>query len=196
MNQVSSIIAEAKLIQIKNQHLEYTPEAPPSVVETLMAPMPALRNGARLTKSAIQLGALLHPPIVRKLKTAERRYRVLANFRTAEMCRGLSAGSKITVLLVPTLPAGLTTSNFLALTSLLSAALFGLDVVTGGNSLLRQVELLSPALRAELSPDFKTRTGLEKTLGLNRRRKAAKRQYASSPTSQQSLGLGTEDGDV
>lgn len=185
-----------RLTHVRVSELSAIPDIEPSALEVLVAPIPAMRKKEAFTTAVVQLAASLHMPVVWQPEPGKRFFRVLANLRTAEVCRQqLAPGERIPVLVVSDLPAHISTGELIALAGFVSSIWHGLDATSSGNLLNQQATLIHPATMARYLPELSTKLGRERLLGLNRRYQIPKRAQAKSPTSQESLVLVQEDGD-
>ncbi len=185
-----------RLTTIRVSQLSAIPNIEPSALEVLMAPIPAMREKKAFTPSLVQLAATLHMPVVWQPESDKKTYRVLANLRTAEVCRHqLAPGERIAVLVVSELPTHISIGELIALAGFVSSIWHGLDAVSSKNLLSQQAKLITPSTMARYLPELSTKSGRERLLGQNRRYQIPARAQAESPTSQESLALAQEDGD-
>ncbi|WP_339798891.1 hypothetical protein [uncultured Marinobacter sp.] len=181
---------------IRVSQLSAIPDIEPSALEVLMAPIPAMREKNAFTPSLVQLAAILHMPVVWQPEAGQKTYRVLANLRTAEVCRHqLAPGERIAVLVVSALPTHISVGELIALAGFVSSIWHGLDAVSSRNLLNQQATLIHPSTMARYLPELSTKSGRERLLGQNRRYQIPERAQVQSPTSQDSLALALEDCD-
>lgn len=182
-----------KVATIRVSDLSAVPDIEATAREFLVAPVPALKNTNAMSVSAVHIGAVLHMPVVWRPDPDKRLCRVLANLRTAEICRAqLPPTEKISVLLLSGPPEKTSIREFLALAGFISSIWHGLDPVVSGNILQRQASLIHPSLMERFFPELTTRAGRERLLGQNRRHSIPERMQAASPTSQVALNLDEE----
>lgn len=192
-----SINEGAKLINIKVEEIAPVPNLSSSDLEVLLAQVPILKDSSALSSLAIEMGALLHPPIVWRPKPKIRRFVVIGNARTVELYRnGKARHKQIPVVLVKKLPAALSEGNGLKVLCFLSLIWYGIDASSANNTLNRLADSLSSELLTSVAPGLESKSGREKLLGLNRRHRLPLRGQADSPTSQKALSSGEEGSDV
>jgi hypothetical protein len=186
-----------RLKTIRVGQLSAIPDIEPSALEVLMSPIPAMREKKAFTPSLVQLAATLHMPVVWQPESDPKTYRVLANLRTAEVCRQqLAPGERIPALVVSELPTHISAGELITLTGFISSIWHGLDAVSSRNVLSRQASLIHPSTMDRYFPELSTKSGRERLLGQNRRYQIPERAQAQSPTSQESLTLAQEGGDA
>lgn len=126
----------------------------------------ALDDPGVLTPRARQLASILTPPIVVRSNNA---YSAIANFRAVEICSTLPPDVWVGVLVLPddfADPAAL-----LHTSSLLTFILDGLSLRYVEKSILQLWRQCPPAALSSISPEFVSRSGLERVLGIQRKQK-------------------------
>ncbi|PVY76873.1 hypothetical protein C8D92_104104 [Tamilnaduibacter salinus] len=185
-----------RFLHVRLDQIEPVQGLPPSTIEALTAPVPALKSDGVLTSDAIRVGTILHPPLLWQPKLHEKRFLVIANLRTVEIARQLPAASRIPALVLSERLNQTSREQLLRISTFISTVWWGLDLSAANDSVLQQVQQLSTEQLNAIAPELTSRSGRERALGLNRRRRPADRRFARSPTSQQSLGLFAGGGDV
>jgi len=182
---------DIKLRTIKVSELSVGPNLSSSELEVFLAPIPVLKDLNSMEKETVLIGALLHMPIVWRPNPKKTTFRVLANLRTAEICRSqLSPTERVKVLEITTPPVSVSPSEFQLLAGFISTIWHGLDPVFSRNLSQQQAGLIDRELLRRFFPELATKLGREKFLGLNRRHQTPQRQQAFSPTSQMALNVG------
>jgi len=144
--------------------------APAALAQKLRQPIVgqifALNTPYVLTPRARQLASVLAPPIVARTVNL---YSPIANFRAVEISSTLPPDVWVGALVLPEdfadLTALLNTSN------LLSFILDGLSLRYAEKSVLQLWAQCPAAVLRSISPEFVSRSGLERALGIERKRK-------------------------
>lgn len=126
----------------------------------------ALRESEILSPYARQHLSILMPPVVRRSGSG---YLPIGNFRTIEICRSLPPGAWIGVLVLRSNSA--IDESFLPVSDLVSLILDGLTLRYAKKPFLRLWSLCPEKSLANLSQEFTTRSGLERSLGLDRKKR-------------------------
>ncbi len=119
-----------------------------------------------LSPWACQYSSILMPPIVRRSGSG---YLPIGNFRTIEICSSLPPGAWVGVLVLPSNSE--VDESFLPASELLSLIVDGLTLRYAKQPFLKLWSLCSEEALANLSQEFTTRSGLERSLGLDRKKK-------------------------
>lgn len=126
----------------------------------------ALRGSETLSPWACQHLSLLMPPIVRRAGSG---YLPIGNFRTIEICSSLPPDAWVGVLVLPSNSE--VDESFLPASELLSMIVDGPTLRYAKKPFLKLWHLCPEESLANLSHEFTTRSGLERSLGLDRKRK-------------------------
>lgn len=182
-----------KLVRVKVGDLATIDDLTVGDLEIYLAPLPALTNPGELSEEAVHCLAVLHPPIVVK-KAQERSFQILGNLRTSEVCRAtLNPSESIYAIQVDALPEQYSVANALKVFGILSSICYGLDSAYVRNTFHRIMNTVSEDVLRSIGPDFVSKAGRERLLGINRRHQNPSRNLATSPTSQIALGLEVQD---
>lgn len=137
----------------------------------------ALSGSDILSPWACQHSSILMPPIVRRSGSG---YLPIGNFRTIEICSPLPPEAWVGVLVLP--PNSEVDDSFLPASELLSIILDGLTLRYAKKPFLKLWSLCPSESLKNLSQEFTTRSGLERSLGLDR-----KKQISAKPEIQESI---------
>ena len=160
----------------------------------MVAPIPMMRDVGALSPDTLRAIALLHPPLVWQTCDDERRFVVIGNLRTAELCKQrLPADDVIPVICLRRRPEQYSVATLLRTSYVLSSVTYGLDALYAATTLNRAIESIPEEVLAGLADGMETKLGRERLLGINRRYQIPEREFKSAPTSQMSLMPGGID---
>jgi len=137
----------------------------------------ALRESEVLSPYARQHLSILMPPVVRRSGSG---YLPIGNFRTIEICNSLPPNAWIGVLVLPSNSE--VDDSFLRVSDLVSLILDGLTLRYAKKPFLNLWGLCPASSLKNLSHEFTTRSGLERSFGLNR-----KQEIPAKPEIQESV---------
>lgn len=184
---------KSRLSRLKVEQLLAVDDLTVSDFEIFLAPIPALKKTSELSDEAVVCLTLLHPPLVVK-NLRDRKFRVVGNFRISELCRAkLPPSESIYAIQVDTLPKHYSVATALKFFEILSSIGYGLDLSYVRNFFHRMMGTVPEPILRMIGPNFDSKAGREKLLGVNRRHQIPLRNHAKSPTSQIALGLEDED---
>ena len=154
------LVTTPSLMYVRVDQIEPAPSLGRETISLIASAVPALRDSAALTPLALQWIAHLHPPLLRRQQRGARRFHVLANLRTVELCQRLPADTRVPAL-VTTAHKSVPASDIVTATHCLSTIAHGLDLRYASQSLLQLITLADPGLLQELSPNFANRSTIE-----------------------------------